>query len=212
MNLTWKHIKGKMKEFRQIVIAGIKTSYSVSTDGIVTNTKTGKVLKQATHSGYKNVGILGKTQRVHRLVAQAFLSNPENKPWINHIDGCRSNNNLVNLEWCTPRENWLHAKDVLGVATFGSAASVALTSTTTLRRWSTKPNVGISHWNIGLNKYRVTLTVGTGQKTIGYAQTFEDAKELYFNAHVNFFSCYPSGPYGESLMKNAGRNTKMGAA
>ena len=84
--------------WEKIIINGEKTNYSVSQTGEVRNDKTNKILSQRIQQGYKHVGLTingkGKSCRVHRLVAQAFIPNPENKPYVNHIDGNRSNNNI----------------------------------------------------------------------------------------------------------------------
>lgn len=75
-----------------------------------------KMLKQFNNgNGYKLVGTvsdLGKTQgaQVHRLVALAFLENPNNYPQVNHIDSDRANNVLENLEWVSVRENSVHGQ------------------------------------------------------------------------------------------------------
>lgn len=69
-----------------------------------------RVLKgKQTSYGYIQVTILHKQLYVHRLVAQAFLPNPENKPQVNHLNGIRTDNSIQNLEWCTSSENNLHS-------------------------------------------------------------------------------------------------------
>ena len=73
-----------------------------------------KLLKQSfTSTGYKKVELYKdgkrKSFKVHRLVAIAFIPNPDNKPEVNHIDGNKINNNIDNLEWVTSSENTIHA-------------------------------------------------------------------------------------------------------
>jgi len=80
-------------------------------------------------AGYHVVSLRGagrtkKSFLAHRLVAAAFLENPEDKPHVNHIDGNKANNALSNLEWCTRRENTIHAMK-LGLHTFGERNGTA---------------------------------------------------------------------------------------
>ena len=72
----------------------------------------GQNLAQIEHrNGYLFVSINGKARSIHRMVADAFIPNPEQKPYINHKDGNKKNNTVQNLEWCTAKENSRHAVD-----------------------------------------------------------------------------------------------------
>ena len=92
-----------MEEFR--IIKNFE-NYSVSNFGNVKNNKTNKILKQYNHTkGYKKIEILGIKKFIHRLVAEAFIPNPENKPYIDHINNIRDDNRIENLRWVSINEN-----------------------------------------------------------------------------------------------------------
>lgn len=95
-------------------IQGFEEQYTVSENGDVTRIETGRVLKPTINkqNGYLCVSLwkdnIGKTCTVHRLVALAYIPNPDNKPEVNHKDSERLNPCAYNLEWSTRSENAQH--------------------------------------------------------------------------------------------------------
>ena len=121
-NHLCKFYDTKMIDDNSAIILGFDYEYIVKRDGSIIsharyNNKNMIMKQHLSYDGYKNIGLIlnGKTtaHRVHRIVASAFVPNPENKPYINHKDGNRENNNCDNLEWCTQKENANHSINVL---------------------------------------------------------------------------------------------------
>jgi hypothetical protein len=88
--------------------------YDITEDGDVVNVITGRILKPQIRGPYRTITLhrLGHPTHyqglLHRLVAQVWISNPENKPQVDHIDRDKLNNAVSNLRWATPSENQLN--------------------------------------------------------------------------------------------------------
>lgn len=92
--------------------------YECSNFGHIRNRETQKIVNGSVNNkGYVRFDLCKDGKRFvvsgHRAVAETFLRNEEEKPHINHIDGIKTNNCITNLEWCTAKENTVHARDVL---------------------------------------------------------------------------------------------------
>ena len=106
MEEIWKDIKGYEGRYK---ISNLGNIYTYVRDKNMTPKQCRK--------GYLRINLrdsqgVRKSHAVHRLVAQAFIPNPENKPQVNHIDEDKTNNRVDNLEWVTNRENAIHGTKI----------------------------------------------------------------------------------------------------
>lgn len=108
-NIVEKQNYALLENEKQIEIDGELIPYAISKDGKVRNLKTGKYLSGSILQSYRYINFRyegkNKNRAVHRLVAQAFIDNPNNYSIVDHIDGDRLNNNLENLRWVSAKEN-----------------------------------------------------------------------------------------------------------
>lgn len=102
--------KGTLIEWK--AVKGYEGVYEVSSHGLIRriDREQRRLMKNSLNvDGYCEVKLtkdgISKSFRVHRLVAEAFIENPDNLPEINHINECRTNNRVSNLEWCTHKYN-----------------------------------------------------------------------------------------------------------
>ena len=105
MQEIWKHLKN---------IVEYGDNYAISNTGKIKNITNGRILKPyVKKNGYLQIDLFLNKKRkkyyLHRIVALAFIPNPESKPEVNHSDGDKNNNNVSNLEWHTRLENVNHS-------------------------------------------------------------------------------------------------------
>lgn len=166
-----------MEEWR--AIAGYEGLYEVSNLGRVRSLKYWggnrvAILKQATSKrGYKKIALTSekKTFLIHRLVAQAFIPNPENKPEVNHIDGNKQNNCVNNLEWVTGSENNIHAVYSLGHDQWKKGLKKAVSRASELQLWKKAQKLAIE------KRKRKDLNITNGEQIF---QTFEEIRNCVY--------------------------------
>lgn len=178
MKEIWKDISGYEGYYQVSNLGRVKSLERT----IIQNYKCGKKLKRLKKSvvlkqqrctnGYLFVNLSKKNKRsiklIHRLVAIHFIDNLENKPEVNHKDLNKKNNNFLNLEWCTPKENTNHYINKLNINKNGSNNNLSILNEnqvyvisflvihtkTKLKDISKKFNISVS--NIGYIKRRKT--------------------------------------------------------
>ena len=168
---VWKDIDGFPYEISTLGRVRRKegTLYKQKNKEAVTNYKNNK--------GYwvVNLWVEGKLyhRQIHRLLAETFIPNPENLPYINHIDGDKTNNSLDNLEWCTHSHNMQHAWDTGLHKNYHSNASVK-------RKKCTSKYYGV-YWSKERKKWCTTIGFNKKCYALGRYINEEDAAKAVDN-------------------------------
>ena len=168
MNEIWKDVKD------------YEGLYQVSNLGRVKSLYTNSILKGCKHiNGYLGVNLYKNgsksTKKIHRLVAQAFIPNPENKSQVNHIDENKTNNMVSNLEWMTAKENSNHGTRTERISKTQSIPIIA----TNLKTGEYTEFYGSSECarQLGLHQSHITEVLkGRYKQTGGY--TFQYKEEM----------------------------------
>lgn len=130
----------------------------VNTCGGGKRSEKGRIIVSRMFNGYEycctSKNNVHKKIKTHRLVAKTFIPNPENKPFVNHINGIKTDNRAENLEWCTAGENIQHAYDTGLMPKGEKAANAKLTDLQVLEIRECK---GLNYNEIG-NKFGISCS------------------------------------------------------
>lgn len=152
--------------------------YNIGCYGTVIGTKGVKMTPYSNQSGYLKVSLTINNKSVnrfiHRLVAIAFIPNPLNLKFVNHLDGNKQNNIVSNLEWCTHKQNMQHATNILNNMQFLKVNPIA--------RKLTEPDV------IVIKKTLKVLSKTCGGDTKQFNNGLIDIADKY-NVHVQTIKC-----------------------
>ena len=162
-------IKLNVEVFREI--DGYE-NYAISSFGRVKNTKTGRILKAGLSHGYFIVMLsedaIKKAYKVHRLVACAFINNPDNKECVDHQDNDKTNNHISNLRFATSKENNQNRK----ISSRNTSGCKGIYFNKRAKKW---------HAQIKIDGIRVH---------IGYYENLEDAKIARINKANEAFGVF----------------------
>ncbi len=145
------------------------SNYQISNKGYVLNTNTNKILKnQIGSDNYLRVIIKQKGFRIHRLLAIAFVPNPDKKSIVDHIDRNRLNNNIENLRWVSLSENAINR---------------------TLSKKNKFDVTGV-YFHSRLKVYRASININKKKRRLGDFEKLEDAITARLNAEKKYYGIY----------------------
>lgn len=182
--------------FKQVIINGEETPFIINEKGEVKNTKTNNILKGTIRDGYRYYDLRFNHKKVsksgHRLVAETFITNPNNYDCVHHKDNNRLNNSIENLEWCSFSYNNLKENKTTGKTTW---INPSLLEKEEDEKWVNYKNTYYSVSSKGKVKNNKTGKLLKGKKTdsgyIEYQLTI-DGKKISIFGHRLVYSSFNS--------------------